>query len=224
MLIKDLPEIEKPREKALKYGLQCLSNNELLALIIRNGYQNTSSLQIAESLLCKAKGISNINSLCINDLCSVKGIKTVKALELKACFELARRMALNEVCLQVCLDEPGKVVKWLQLELGHESQERFLVVFLNNMCQFISYKVLFVGTINRSNIYPRDIIDEGLKQKAVNIILVHNHPSKVLLPSNADKDATRIIVEAMKVVGIQVLDHLIISNNDYFSFKEHCLI
>ncbi|MCI5773251.1 MAG: DNA repair protein RadC [Erysipelotrichaceae bacterium] len=224
MLIKDLPELEKPREKALKYGLEHLSNNELLALIIRNGYQNTSSIQIAQDLILKANGIANINSLCLNDLCSIKGIKTVKALELKACFELARRMALHEVSEQINLDQPSKIVKWLQLELGHKSQEHFLVIFLNGMCQYIAYKVLFVGTINKSNIYSRDIIDEALKNKAVNIILVHNHPSKVLRPSQADKEATMMIMKAMSVVNIMVLDHIIISNNDYFSFKEHCLI
>ena len=224
MLIKDLPEIEKPREKALMYGVQYLSNNELLALIIRNGYQNTSAIQIAEDLIHKANGISNINSLCINDLCSIKGIKKVKALELKACFELARRIALSEVSMETNLNDPQKIVKWLQLELGHESQERFLVIFLNNMCQYLAHKILFVGTIDKSNIYPRDIINEALKQKAINIILVHNHPSKNINPSKADREATLMIMKAMNLVGIRVLDHLIVSNSDYFSFKEHCII
>ena len=223
-LIKDLPDSEKPREKAMKYGIKNLSNSELLALIIRNGYRSMSSIELSSKIIQKANGLCNLSKLSFNELKKIKGIKDAKALEIVACIELARRMTLMGVSETKQINNPVLLAKWLNHELGNKKQEMFLVVLLDSMCKFIDYRILFTGTIDKANIYPRDIIAYCIDNNAVNMILVHNHPSNNLIPSNADIDVTQKIILASEMVGIKVLDHLIVSNNDYFSFKEHEII
>lgn len=223
-MIKDLPTSEKPREKALKYGINTLSNRELLALLIRTGIKDKSSLELADELLIKCNGIHNLSKFNNKDLMNIKGIKEAKALELLACFELSRRMSLECVMEDTILDGTKVLINWLRKELGNKTQEEFICVYLNNAYKFIQYKSLFKGTIDSSNVFPRDIVKEGLLCNATKIILVHNHPSGNLTPSKADIFMTGKIIDSCNMVNIEVIDHIIITQENYLSFKEQCLL
>lgn len=223
-LIKDLPISEKPREKALTYGFESLSNAELMALILRHGYRNHSSIEVSQNVINKANGIDGLAKLSLKQLMEIKGIKEAKALELKAAFELGRRMTLTSVINLQHINSPKLLVDWLKYELGDKIQEEFLVIFLDSKLTFRGYKSLFKGTINASMIYQRDIITWALEFHASNVFLVHNHPSNNIEPSKADIEATRRVKEALRLVEINVLDHIIVSINNYYSFAEHGLI
>ena len=147
MIVKEMPISERPREKALKYGISSLSNRELLALIIRNGYSGKSSLLIGEEILVMSNGIGNLSRLRINDLLNIKGIKKVKALELLACIEISKRIAYEECLDTNVIENPSKMIDWLNKEIGFDKQENFVVVYLDVKNKIITYKTLFVGTI-----------------------------------------------------------------------------
>lgn len=223
-LVKEMPVEERPREKAELYGIKSLSNVELLAILIRSGYEGTSSLQIAENLIRKSNGLSFLSRLSLQDLFEIKGIKKVKALELLACFELSKRMAFCEAMNRDIMDNPNALIHWLRLELGNETQERFLVVYLNVKNHILSYDILFTGTVDSSLVHPREIFKEACLKSASRIILVHNHPSTDLKPSSADIELTKKLVDGSEVIGIEVLDHIIVSNQGFMSFRASGLL
>ena len=224
MLVKELPSEERPREKALMYGINTLSNRELLAIIIRNGTKNCSSLQIADIILKKANGIKGLNSLTIDDLIAIKGINKVKGLEILVIFELIKRILYREVVEIDIFDSPNKIVEWLKLKIGHYSQEVFIVIYLNVKLHIIDYSIIFKGAINASIVDIRQVYKEAMKKSASNIIVAHNHPSGDITPSSADKELTDKLIEVGKLVDIELKDHLIITNNDYYSFAINNLI
>ncbi len=219
-MIKDLPAHEKPREKALRYGIRALSSRELLAIMLRSGQKGRSVLEIADSLLLEAKGISGIARMDINELARIKGISKTKALEIQACFEISRRCALEEALKSDVIEHPEALVRWLRKELGSTLQEQFLVIYLDQHHHILYYRVLFVGTINASNVYPREIFREALLRNCTDILLVHNHPSEDPTPSRADLSLTQRLQEAGKMMGVRILDHLIVTRNRCLSLKE----
>lgn len=223
-LVKEIPREERPREKAEKYGIKSLSNVELLAILIRSGFEGTSSLELAENVLKKSNGLTYLSRLSMHELFEIKGIKKAKALELLACFELAKRMTFCETTDHDVMDNPNALVQWLKLELGNELQENFLVVYLNVKNYVIGFDILFKGTVDSSIVHPREVFREAYLKSSSRIILVHNHPSTNLVPSQADIEITQKLVECGEVIGIEVLDHLIVSNHSYFSFKSKGLM
>lgn len=223
-LVKEIPLDERPREKAIKHGVQSLSNIELLAVLIRTGYQGNSSLTIAESILKKSQGINTLSRLTCSELQQVKGIKTAKAVELLACFELSKRMAYGETLNKNIIENPESLIKWLNLELGNLVQENFLAVFLNVKNHILGYKILFKGTVDSSIVHPREVFKEALVYSSSRIMIVHNHPSRDLEPSIADIELTSQLCQCGEMMGIYILDHLIVSNTGYFSFKAKGLL
>ena len=223
-MIKELPNQEKPREKAFKYGLRSLSTIELLALIIRHGTSGKSSLDLSEEIISLAGGLKGLGKCSIKELCGIKGISNVKALELLVPFEIARRASQEEVYESICLDNPEKIANWLKREIGNESREHFLVVFLDNSFHIINYKCLFIGTSNASLVYPRDILKEALLLGSTQLILAHNHPSGTLTPSEADIKITKRIIEAAGLMDITVIDHIIVTSDDFLSFSRQDML
>lgn len=219
-MLKNIPVMEQPREKAIQYGLPSLSNRELLALQLRTGYQNHSVLEVADEILLKANGISGLPFLSFHELIQISGISRIKALEILAIFEIARRTSRAKIPTLPRIQHPSILFNWLKHEIGTSLQEKFLVVFLASDQHMISYKILFVGTINASLVFPREIFKEALLLNSPNIILVHNHPSGNLQPSKEDILLTKRIREAGKLMGVKVLDHIIVSQADYFSFVQ----
>ncbi|WP_278795291.1 JAB domain-containing protein [Hoylesella nanceiensis] len=201
MIIREMPSTERPRDKGLRYGVRSLSSRELLALILRTGSQGESVLMMADNLLQMSKGIKGLVRMSNEELCKIKGISKVKALQLQAIFEISRRASLEAAYEEEIIDNPERIIDWLRNEIGTGSQEKFLV-----------------GTINASAVYPREIFKEALLIGSTDIMLAHNHPSGVLTPSTQDLVVTGKLMECGKLMGVRVLDHLIVSQTSFLSF------
>lgn len=210
-LINNLPKFEKPREKAMQFGVKNLSNIELLAILIRSGTKDHSALDVSKDLLCNCNGLSNLACANVGELMKIKGISKTKAIELQAVFELMRRTTFEEVVNKDVLHNSKSIMKWLQLEIGCYKEEKFLVIFLDSQNQLLSYKIMYEGTVNQSYVYVREVMKEALIRSSSSVVLVHNHPSGNLIPSLEDLALTKSMQEASKCVGIEVKDHLIVS-------------
>ncbi len=215
--VKEMPVSEKPREKAMRYGVRTLSNRELLALILRCGSKGTSVLELAEQLLQKAGGIAGLPRMESAEMRDLKGISTVKALELAACFELAARISCASLEEKTIIHDRGDLEKWLRLKFGGRMQEEFMVIYLNSLGQIISSQILFRGTIDHSLVSPREVFRHALMLSSKHIVLVHNHPCGSLTASEADLSLTARMIEAGRMMDVDVLDHLIVSQNGVLS-------
>ncbi|WP_307406394.1 RadC family protein [Breznakia pachnodae] len=222
--IKEIQIQERPREKAILNGIESLSNRELLAIVLRCGYKGTSVLDLADSILQKVSGFSSIGTMSYEDLVSIKGVSSSKALEILAVFEISKRVSYENVVNGFQVNSPKNLVEYLSKKIGFKQQENFHVLFLNIKNQIIFEKTIFIGTLNASVAHPRDIYKEAVKKNAASIIVSHNHPSQSCIPSEQDITFTNTLVDAGTVIGIPVLDHIVVSNNDYFSFKEQGLM
>lgn len=223
-LVKDLPISERPREKALHFGVKQLSSRELLALLLRCGVKGQSALDTADILLQKAGGLKGISRMTIQDMMKIRGLSKIKALELHACLELATRIAYEDSLEDDVISSPASMIRFLKLKLGPLQQEVFYVVLLDYAHHIIHMEALFQGTQNQSSVSPKEIFQYALKYAASALMLVHNHPSGTLTPSEADILFTYRVVEGAKVLDLRILDHLIITQNRYLSFREEGLI
>lgn len=218
MIIREMPNSERPRDKGLRYGVRTLSSRELLALVLRTGTQGESVLTMADHLLQLSKGLKGLVRMSNEELCKIKGISKVKALQLQAIFEISRRASLEAAFDEEIIDNPERVAHWLRHEIGTGTQEKFIVIYLNTAHRIISAKTLFVGTINASSVYPREIFKEALLVGSTDIMLAHNHPSGVLTPSSQDLVVTGKLIACGKLMGVRILDHLIVSQTNFLSF------
>ena len=209
-----------PREKALNYGIKSLTNEELLALIIKTGYRNLDVFHLANSLLEKAGGFENLLALNYEELIEIKGIKNAKALEILAILEVARRLSDIEKVEEDEMNSPDKIIDYLRFNVGFSNQEEFLAVFLNNAGKIIKSEILFKGSKNASIVGIDEILRKAILSKASGIIVCHNHPSGNVEPSRADLQLTDNLRRACEMFNIRLLDHIIISKNSYYSFKQ----
>lgn len=220
MKIKEMENEQKPREKALQYGLESLSDLELIALLLQSGNRNRSVFDLAQDVLNYSHGLSNLYSMHVNTLMEISGIKEVKALQLLASIELSKRVLRNQTYKRQILT-PEDVVEWFELEYGTKAQEYFVALYLNTKAMIITHKILSIGTLNESCVHPRDLFKEAYLQNAHSILCVHNHPSGDVTPSRSDSICTRQLYEVSKVMGIQFMDHIIVGKNRYYSFAQH---
>ena len=220
--MKQIPISERPREKALIHGVESLSNRELLALLIRSGTANHNVFEISDDLL--KNGLSAFSRMSFSDLCEVDGISKVKALEILAWNQLSQRILYEKIQDKDVVSDPESLIQWCKMKLGALQQEHFLVVFLDSHNAVQGYKVLFTGTLNSSLVHPREVFKEALNVSCAKILVVHNHPSGNLEPSAADLMVTENLVNSGKMMKIPVIDHLIVSGSDYFSFYEQGLM
>ena len=218
--IKELPLNQRPREKAYMMGIQTLSDTELLGVLLRTGTREKTCLDIASELLEKAQGLAGLNRLNCEELMVIKGISKVKAIELLASVELARRISYEKVNHKKIMDHPSLLVDWLKLELGDSVQERVMVLFLNTRLCMVGYETLFVGSQNQSVVDIKLVLKKALDRMWHRIVLVHNHPGGSLVPSQEDIDLTKRLQQCATLMDIEVVDHLIVSDEGYFSFKE----
>ncbi len=216
MKVKELPEAERPREKAKYYGVKSLSNRELIALLIRCGYKGSSALMVSDEIL-KLLYSKKISEVTLKELVKIKGIKSVKAIELLASFELAQRMIEKELLQTDVISHPNELIKWLNHKIGLNQQEHFIAIFLNTKNRIIHYKTMFIGTLDSSIVHPREIFKEAVIHSASKLIVVHNHPSSDLTPSKQDIHITNVIKETGMLIGIPLVDHLIVNHNGSFS-------
>jgi DNA repair protein RadC len=220
----DLPVHQRPREKAKTQGMASLSDIEVLALILRSGSKGANVFTMASCLLKLAQGMSGLPRLTMHQCMKVTGIKEAKALELLAVCEVLKRVQRHHVMEVSVIEHPQVLIDWLTSELLDKTQEHFIVVYLNVQNQIISYRTLFIGTLDRSIIHPREIFKEAVVYSAAKIIVVHNHPSGSLQPSSQDVDVTNSLSEAGKMMGIPLLDHLIITNHGYCSLRQKLIV
>ncbi|VEU80747.1 RadC family protein [Haploplasma axanthum] len=218
-LIKEMPFDERPRERLIKKGVSSLSNAELLAILLRSGSRDKSVISLSKDVLYQLNLIQDLKKLTITELMNVKGIKEAKATTIIAAIELGRR--LNDVVRSETEDiRSAHDIYYSMIDLKDREQENFYCILLNSKMQIITKELIYIGTVNQISIHPREVFKSAIKNNAVTIILVHNHPSGDPSPSKADIEATKILNKAAEVINIDILDHVIIGNNRFYSFTE----
>ena len=222
--MKDIPAAERPYEKCLQYGPDSLTDAELLSIIIRTGRRGENSLDLANNILAlnyPGEGILGLLHLSLPELMNVKGIGQVKGMQLLCIGELSRRIwkraAVNGT---ECYDHPRAIVNYYIEDMRHMEQEQLKIMLLNTKNMLIKDVLISKGTVNASIATPREILIEALRYHAVKMIMVHNHPSGDPTPSQDDLRLTKRVDEAAELVGIELLDHIVIGDNAYISFKE----
>lgn len=219
--IKDLPEECRPRERAIKEGVHALTLEELLAILIGKGSKDLSSKDVAINLIKKYKTTSNLVNISYKQLLEVKGIGPTKAIELLSALELGKRLYLKKDNKQkITLKSAEEICKYMEYLFYEKKQEHFYCIYLDNKCEVIERRLLFMGTINRSIVHPREIFKYAYLDSASSIICVHNHPSGNVKPSREDIRLTESLVELGKINAIPIVDHIIIGNSNYYSFYE----
>ena len=218
--IKDWPETERPRERLLNHGPDILSDSELVGIILRTGNTKTSAMDLARHLLHKFGGLRGLDTQPVSVLCAEYGIGLAKAAQLKAALELAKRLVQQQWSNKEKLNTSEDAYKYLHLRLRDLSREEFRVVFLTSRNQVIAEKTLFEGSLRESVVSPREIIVAALQLSAAAVILLHNHPSGDPNPSREDKLVTDKISKACRYADINVLDHIIVGRDAYFSFAD----
>lgn len=217
-LIKEMNDDERPRERFKKYGVEALSNTELLSILMRCGTKSKSVMELSNDLL-KLFNINDFSNINYNVLKDIKGIGEVKAMTLISAIEFGKRV-LNKVDLNKQIRCSNDVYELVKSDLENELQEKLLVIFLNTRKYVIDKKIIFIGTVNSSVVHARDVFREAVKCNAVSLILVHNHPAGSIKPSYQDIEMTNKFISIGKLMDIDVIDHLIIGKNSYYSFLE----
>ena len=226
LLIKELPDTERPRERLAQQGADALKHSELIAILLRTGTKGISAIQVAEQVLQKFDSLDRLSRAGIEDLCQVKGIGPDKAIALKAAFTLARRMAQEIREEPPTLDTPERVADLLREANRAYEVENFQVVVVNTRRKLIRVDNISQGTLDTILVHPREVFKPAISANAAAIILAHNHPSGDPTPSEADIKVTRDLIRAGQLLKIEVLDHVILGRisqdrpRDYVSLRE----
>ncbi|MDN3955515.1 RadC family protein [Sporolactobacillus laevolacticus] len=224
VMMRDVPQGDRPRERLIREGAPTLSNQELLAILLHSGTKNESVMQLAERLVSQFKGLELLKEASIEELKSVKGIGTAKAVQLLAGFEIGQRMARMVHDSRYAIRSPEDGADYVMEELRALKQEHFVALFLNTKNQVLQKKTIFVGSLNASIVHPREVFKEAVRQSAASIICFHNHPSGDPTPSREDIDVTKRLVSCGKMLGVDVLDHIVIGDRKFVSLKQKGLI
>lgn len=224
MTIANWPLAERPREKLLRQGVKNLSDAELLSIFFCTGCRGKTAVDLARELLNEYGSLKKIAEAQSTTLFKIKGLGQAKFAMLKAAFELGRRYLEEDLPIGEPLTNSHLTKRFLSHRLKNYPHEVFAALFLDNQNRIICYEELFHGTINESNIYPREMVKCGLKHNAAKVILAHNHPSGSITPSEADQETTLLLQKALSLVNIEVLDHIIIGHNQTLSFAEAGLL
>lgn len=227
LTIKDLPTEERPRERLHRYGAQVLSDVELLVVLIRTGTRAESALGIAQRILKGdggKSGLAYVVDSSVEELSKIKGIGPAKAIQIKAAVELGRRISSYDRREQITITSPLDVKDLLMEEMRFLEKEHFKTILLNIKNHVISVEDISIGSLNSSIVHPREVFKPAIRRSSASVLLVHNHPSGDPTPSKEDIEVTGRLVEAGKILGINVLDHIIIGNNHIISLKEKGLM
>lgn len=220
--IKDLPILERPRERLVNHGINTLSNEELIAIILKTGTKTESSKVLASNILKQVKNINDLNNITLPELLKIKGIGIAKATEFLASIELGKRVNTNNLIIKrTKFTNPEIIFEYYKDKLNDQKQEIFYAVYLDASRKIIEEKELFKGTINQSLIHPRDIFKYACILDASSIICIHNHPSGNIIPSKEDIKITNKLKEIGILFNIPIVDHIIIGKDKYYSFYEN---
>ncbi|MGN0243896.1 MAG: DNA repair protein RadC [Lachnospiraceae bacterium] len=226
-ITKTLPESEQPYELCERFGPEGLTDAQLLAVILRTGTKEKTSVELAYDILqqCgRKKGLQGLYYQSQQDFMRIKGVGRVKAIQLRCLCELSRRISKAVSKESLSFQKPSSIAQYVMEDMRYLTKEQMRVLYLDTKCALISDRVVSVGTVNSSIANPREIMIEALKLDAVSLILIHNHPSGDPSPSREDINTTKRMLAAGECIGISVLDHIIIGNGVYISLKEQGLI
>lgn len=215
----DIPKGERPREKLLKYGSNFLTDEELLAIILGTGNKGEDVLELSKRILNDIGGIHGLLTCSVEEFMAIKGIKTAKATQILSVCEIYKRLSKPRD-KRLRIKKPSDIVSLIMTDIFFMEQEVFIVITLNSKNNVLSKKEIFKGSLNSSLVHPREVFKEALKSSAASIIVCHNHPSGDPNPSKEDINVTKRIKECGNIMGIELLDHIIIGDNDYISLKE----
>lgn len=223
--LKEIPKIDRPRERLINFGAESLSNEELLSILLKTGTKDISVKELASTILNKIGGINKLSEMNYHVLLSIPGVGSAKACTLLAVVELSKRITRKNASLNnVIIKSADIAFDYFRYIFKDQMQEYFYVIYLDNKKRVIENKLLFKGTLNQSIVHPREVFKSACILSASSIICVHNHPSGNVEPSKEDINLTKRLSEIGILMGIKVVDHLIISDDNYFSFLENNLI
>ncbi|KAF0823695.1 DNA repair protein RadC [Cytobacillus firmus] len=220
LLIKDFPQDERPRERFVQNGPESLSNHELIAILLRTGTKDESVLQLANRLLTHFEGLRLLKDASLDEITAIKGIGSAKAIQVLAAVEIGRRISKLTYDDRYIIRSPEDGANYVMHDMRFLSQEHFVCLYLNTKNQVLHKQTIFIGSLNASIVHPREVFKEAFRRSAASIICIHNHPSGDPTPSREDIEVTKRLAESGKIIGIDVLDHLIIGENKFVSLKE----
>lgn len=224
LTIKELPADERPREKMLVNGGHHLSNAELIAILLRTGTAQESALRLAEQLLYKYGGLSGLSALSPQEITQIKGIGIAKAVAVAAAIELGKRISILPMGSRPVIRSPQDAADLMMPRLRYENKEHFIALLLSTKNHVLAIPTISLGSLNASVVHPRELFRAAINHSAAAVILVHNHPSGDPSPSQEDIALTKRLIEAGRILDISVLDHVIIGDGRYISFKEKGII
>ncbi|PTL38671.1 RadC family protein [Alkalicoccus saliphilus] len=220
MMIRDVPKSERPRERLLRAGASVLSNQELIALMLGSGTKSESVLELSGRVIRHFDGLRLLKEATAVELMEIRGIGEAKAVQLCAALEIGRRIKQFPVEETHIVRSPQDVADYMMEEMRHLKQEHFIALYLNTKNAVLHKKTLFIGSLNASIVHPRELYKEALRYSAASFICLHNHPSGNPEPSQEDIDVTKRLTETGKMLGIEMLDHVIIGDRRFCSMKE----
>lgn len=224
MRITDWPLAERPREKLLERGPKALSDAELLAIFLRTGTRGKTAVDVARDLLNEFGGLRKLLEADRRAFCKSKGLGTAKYVQLQAVMEMARRHLHETLQRGDALSSPGDTRRYLAIRLRDYPHEVFACLFLDNRHRVIHYEELFRGTVDGASVHPREVVKQALVHNAAAVIFAHNHPSGIAEPSRADEMITRRLKDALALIDIRVLDHIVVGDGETVSFAERGLL
>jgi DNA repair protein RadC len=224
MAINHWPENERPREKLVNFGPQALSDAELLAILIRTGRAGHSAVSLGRELIGEHGGLREVMDLNIVKMCEHKGLGPVTFSLLQACLELGRRYLEQGLKNDIALTSSQETRRFLRSKLRHRNQEVFACLFLDAQHRVLRYEELFFGTIDGAAVYPRQVVSKAIEFNAAAVIFSHNHPSGHAEPSQADRQITKTLIQALSLIDVRVLDHVIVGDTEEVSFAERGLL
>lgn len=220
MKVKEMPPSFQPRERMLKFGVENLSDIDLLSIILRTGTKDFNVKEVASSIITSVGGLNNLSDVGIRELSKIKGVGNIKAITILSAIELGKRVINKEIEINMVLSTSSSIHEAFKSYFLNINQEKVLAIFLDAKKRLISYKFIFIGTLDRSIIHPREIFNEAIKEHASSLVIMHNHPSNDLSPSKEDISVTNKIKECGDIIGIPLVDHLITNGREYYSFYD----
>jgi len=220
VLVREIPAEDRPRERLLNQGVEALSNSELLAILLRTGTRGCSAVDLADRMLKQFGGIGKLIEADLQELIDLPGMGLAKATQVKAAIELGRRVARLSRETSPRFLEPQDTADYLMDRLRFLRKEHFVVLHLDTKNRLIGEETVSIGSLDTAIVHPREIFKTAVKRSAASIICAHNHPSGDPMPSFEDIEVTRRLVEAGRILGVEVLDHVVIGENCYVSIKE----
>ncbi|WP_330999267.1 RadC family protein [Rossellomorea arthrocnemi] len=220
LMIRDFPQDERPRERMIQSGAASLSNQELLAILLRTGTKSESVLQLSNRLLNQFDGLNLLKDASLEEITKTKGIGLAKAVQIMAAVELGRRISNLAFDDRYSIRSPEDGANYVMNDMRFLSQEHFVCLYLNTKNQVLHKQTIFIGSLNASIVHPREVFKEAFRRSAASIICIHNHPSGDPTPSREDIEVTKRLVECGRIIGIDILDHLIIGEKKFISLKE----